>query len=417
MCRNSTNEDLNELRSILIVNAHGSTILKRANSTSPRRSLRVTAFIGVAIASILGVLVPISSASADSISSEKAQAAAIASRINQLNNQVNVLAEQYNQATLKLSGIQAQISSTQKSISAQQKKVDQLKAKLANEAITAYTQAGTASGLMSILQGSSTDVSVRQVLLNTVSFSQQDLISAFQSAKEKLQSQQSQLSSEEAQANTTVQQISSAKNAAQAATSQEQLQLTQVNGTIAVLVRQQQQAQAAAAAAAAKRILEQQLLQQQQRQQQAQQQQSQTQQGQPQSGLGATPTLFQPTSVVPPSNAASVALQWARNELGKPYVFGAAGPNAFDCSGLMTYIFAKAGVSLPHSAAAQYDVTQRVSYSQLQPGDLVFYYQPIDHVGIYIGGGDIIVADNPSVPVRIDSLYWDGVPVGFGRVG
>ncbi len=407
------------------MNAHGSTILKRANSTSPRRSLRVTAFIGIAIASILGVLVPISTASADSISSEKAQAAAIASRINQLNNQVNVLAEQYNQATLKLSGIQAQISSTEKSISAQQKKVDQLKAKLANEAITAYTQAGTASGLMSILQGSSTDVSVRQVLLNTVSFSQQDLISAFQSAKEKLQSQQSQLSSEEAQAGTTVQQISSAKNAAQSATSQEQLQLTQVNGTIAVLVRQQQQAQAAQAAAAAQRILEQQLLQQQrqqQQQQQAQPQQSQTQQGQqkqgqPQSGLGATPTLFQPTSVVPPSSAASVALQWARNELGKPYVFGAAGPNAFDCSGLMTYIFAKAGVSLPHSAAAQYDVTQRVSYSQLQPGDLVFYYQPIDHVGIYIGGGDIIVADNPSVPVKIDSLYWDGVPVGFGRVG
>ncbi len=363
----------------------------------------ITASIGIAIASILAVLVPISTASADSISSEKAQAAAIAARITQLNNQVNVLAEQYDQASYKLSDIQTQIAATQKSIAAQQKKVDQLKAKLANEAITAYTQAGTASGLMSILQGTGTDASVRQVILNTVSFSQQDLISAFQSAKTQLQSQQSQLAAEESQANSTVQQIASAKAAAQSATSQEQLQLTQVNGTIAVLVRQQQQAQAAAAAAAAKRILQQQLLQQQQQQQQR--------------GLGSTPSLFQPTSVVPSSNAASIALQWARNELGKPYVFGAAGPNAFDCSGLMTYIFAKAGVSLPHSAAAQYDVTQRVSYSQLQPGDLVFYYQPIDHVGIYIGGGDIIVADNPSVPVKIDSLYWDGVPVGFGRVG
>ncbi len=385
------------------MNAPGLEFLKRANNTSPRR-IGITASIGIAIASILGVLVPVSTASADSISSEKAQAAAIASRIDQLNNQVNVLAEQYNQASLKLSGIQIQIASTQKSITAQQKKVDQLKAKLANEAITAYTQAGTASGLMSILQGSSTDASVRQVILNTVSFSQQDLISAFQSAKAQLQSQQSQLASEESQANSTVQQISSAKNAAQSATNQEQLQLTQVNGTIAVLVRQQQQAQAAAAAAAAKRILQQQLLQQQQQQQQ-------------QRGLGSTPSLFQPTSVVPSSSAASIALQWARNELGKPYVFGAAGPNAFDCSGLMTYIFGKAGVSLPHSAAAQYDVTQRISYSQLQPGDLVFYYQPIDHVGIYIGGGNIIVADNPSVPVKIDSLYWDGVPVGFGRVG
>ncbi len=391
------------------MNAPGLEFLKRANNTSPRR-IGITASIGIAIASILGVLVPVSTASADSISSEKAQAAAIASRINQLNNQVNVLAEQYNQASLKLSGIQTQIASTQKSITTQQKKVDQLKAKLANEAITAYTQAGTASGLMSILQGSSTDASVRQVILNTVSFSQQDLISAFQSAKAQLQSQQSQLASEESQANSTVQQISSAKNAAQSATNQEQLQLTQVNGTIAVLVRQQQQAQAAAAAAAAKRILQQQLLQQQQQQQQRGQQQQQQ-------GLGSTPSLFQPTSVVPSSNAASIALQWARNELGKAYVFGAAGPNAFDCSGLMTYIFGKAGVSLPHSAAAQYDVTQRISYSQLQPGDLVFYYQPIDHVGIYIGGGNIIVADNPSVPVRIDSLYWDGVPVGFGRVG
>ena len=112
---------------------------------------------------------------------------------------------------------------------------------------------------------------------------------------------------------------------------------------------------------------------------------------------------------------ASIAISWARQELGKPYVFGGSGPNAFDCSGLTAFVYAKAGVSLPHSAAAQYSDTSRVSLSALQPGDLVFYYSPISHVAIYIGGGMVIQALNEAAPVEISGIYWAGVPVGAGR--
>ncbi len=381
---------------------HGTiiTALKFRRNRNFKAALLIP-LIAAIIAQFSFLIIPSGSASADQISSEKAQAAQIAAKITLLNNQVSSLAEQYNQANLRLGQIQSQVSKTTIEIGLQQSKVDALKAKLANEAIVQYTQAGTASGLISLLQGTVTDASIKQVLINTVSFSQQDLVSAYQVAKFALQSQESQLAQEQAQAKATVDQIATSKAQAQTATQQEQQQLSQVNGNIAVLVQQQQQLLAQQAAARAEAQL------QQQAQQQAQKQ--------AQPGSGVT-SFVQPNSVVPASTAAAIALSYARQELGKPYIFGAAGPGAFDCSGLMSYIFAKAGVYLPHSAAAQYDVTQRVSYSNLQPGDLVFYYQPIDHVGIYIGGGDIIVADNPSVPVKIDSLYWDGVPVGFGRV-
>jgi peptidoglycan DL-endopeptidase CwlO len=114
-------------------------------------------------------------------------------------------------------------------------------------------------------------------------------------------------------------------------------------------------------------------------------------------------------------NAASVAVQWARNELGKPYVWAAGGPNAFDCSGLTMYVYAKAGVYLPHSAAGQYGMGRHVSSSALRPGDLVFFGSPIHHVGIYIGGGEMIEAPHTGAVVRI-SPYARPDYVGATRV-
>jgi len=91
--------------------------------------------------------------------------------------------------------------------------------------------------------------------------------------------------------------------------------------------------------------------------------------------------------------------------LGDAYVWGAAGPNAWDCSGLTMMAWAAAGVSLPHSSKAQFGMGTRVSTDQMQPGDLVFYYNPISHVGMYIGAGQLVHAANPSKPVNITSVY------------
>ena len=92
-------------------------------------------------------------------------------------------------------------------------------------------------------------------------------------------------------------------------------------------------------------------------------------------------------------------------QVGDSYSYGAAGPNAFDCSGLTMMAWAQAGVGLPHSSSAQYGSGPHVAASELRPGDLVFYYSPISHVGMYIGNGLIVHAANPGAGVRVSELY------------
>ena len=104
---------------------------------------------------------------------------------------------------------------------------------------------------------------------------------------------------------------------------------------------------------------------------------------------------------VPASGRAGTAVQAALSQLGDPYVWGADGPSSYDCSGLMMYAWGKAGVSLSHSSKAQASEGRRVSKSQLMPGDLVFYYSPISHVAMYIGGGRIVHAPRPGKSVEI----------------
>jgi cell wall-associated NlpC family hydrolase len=106
----------------------------------------------------------------------------------------------------------------------------------------------------------------------------------------------------------------------------------------------------------------------------------------------------------PASGRASDAIKTAYAQLGDPYVYGAAGPSYFDCSGLTMFAWSSAGVSLPHSSSAQYSSLRHVDIADLQPGDLVFYYSPISHVGIYIGNGRIIHAPHPGQSVEIASL-------------
>ncbi|MBZ5736760.1 C40 family peptidase [Nocardioides mangrovi] len=110
-------------------------------------------------------------------------------------------------------------------------------------------------------------------------------------------------------------------------------------------------------------------------------------------------------SEVPASGRASAAIAYAMAQVGDAYVYGAAGPSAFDCSGLTMMAWAQAGVSLPHSSSAQYSSGPHIAESDLQPGDLVFYYSPISHVGMYIGNGLIVNAENPGTGVRVTGLH------------
>jgi cell wall-associated NlpC family hydrolase len=112
------------------------------------------------------------------------------------------------------------------------------------------------------------------------------------------------------------------------------------------------------------------------------------------------------------------AIAYARRQLGKPYVFGAAGPGAFDCSGLTLRAWQAAGVSLPRVASSQYLAIPHIGVGDLRPGDLVFWGASpggIYHVAMYIGGGSIIQAPRPGRAVEISGLYDWIAPTYFGR--
>ncbi|MGW5333742.1 NlpC/P60 family protein [Streptomyces bauhiniae] len=118
-------------------------------------------------------------------------------------------------------------------------------------------------------------------------------------------------------------------------------------------------------------------------------------------GSGKASTGRTTTRVPAPTSRASAAVAYAYRKLGSPYVWGATGPDAFDCSGLIQAAYRSAGISLPRTTYAQINAGRRVSRSQLQPGDLVFFYSGVSHVGIYVGNGRMIHAPNPSAPVRV----------------
>lgn len=118
------------------------------------------------------------------------------------------------------------------------------------------------------------------------------------------------------------------------------------------------------------------------------------------------------SSRVASSDRGATALAYAKQQVGKPYRFGAAGPDAFDCSGLTMAAWKAAGVSLPRTSQAQFGVGKAVSRDQLQLGDLVFFYPPaLSHVGLYAGNGTVLHASNPSKPVGyldLDYMPWAG---------
>ncbi|MER7001663.1 NlpC/P60 family protein [Dactylosporangium sp. NPDC000555] len=113
-------------------------------------------------------------------------------------------------------------------------------------------------------------------------------------------------------------------------------------------------------------------------------------------------------------DAAGRAVRFAYSQLGKVYQWGADGPNSFDCSGLTMAAWKAAGVVLPHNAARQKQTVRPITRSELRPGDLVFYYRNVSHVGIYIGEGRVIEA--PRAGERISMRLLDYAPiVGYGR--
>ncbi len=119
---------------------------------------------------------------------------------------------------------------------------------------------------------------------------------------------------------------------------------------------------------------------------------------------GPTTTAVAAAPAAAPTQAAQAAVNTALAQQGKPYVWAAAGPNSYDCSGLTQFAYRAAGIALPHSSSMQSRIGTPVALSALQPGDLLFFYSPVSHVGMYIGNGQMVHASTAGQPVKVVNL-------------
>jgi cell wall-associated NlpC family hydrolase len=122
-----------------------------------------------------------------------------------------------------------------------------------------------------------------------------------------------------------------------------------------------------------------------------------------------------PNFTIPGNSVGVQALRFALTRRGDPYVWGGAGPDDFDCSGLVMWAYGKVGISLPHFTGDQWNSGQHISRSQLEPGDLVFFFPDISHVGLYVGDGLMLDAPTFGQPVQIQPIFWSAY-VGAVRI-
>lgn len=321
-------------------------------------------------------------ARADELSDKQAEANAIAAKIGELDHAIAKYAEAANGAQLELDALDQQVRDAEAQVAAAQAQLEQSRTEIRSYAVDAYVR-GMPNEVADVSSGTSdfTTMSQRQGYLGAATGNRQGVIDRLRATEEDVRIQIDQLQDAQAQAAAKKQDLDDQKAAAQAAADEQTRLYNQAQGELASLVRAAQERTAAAQASAA----------------------------QARARSRGLPDVGTSTGSAPPVNGgAAAAIAEARKQVGKPYVWGAAGPDSFDCSGLTMWAWRAGGVDLPHFSGAQYSSTTKIPLSQIQPGDLIYYDNPSQHVALYIGGGQIIQAINSSRPVEYNSLYfWD----------
>jgi cell wall-associated NlpC family hydrolase len=353
-------------------------------------------------------------AAGDSISSARAQAAAIEAQLNSAQNRMSALSQQYDAAATKLQGINASIATTKAAIATDQKQVSDDRSRLSKAAIANYVSDGAASSNNPIFSGNEKTVGAANEY-NLIAQGDINLaVANLHTAEDTLNAQQAQLDAQQGQAEQAVATEQAAENQNAQEIEVQKNALAQENGKIAALIKQQQEAAAAAAAAqvAHARLV-------------AAQQQAAvvaTRSATTSGGATSSPSSGVGNFAPPPTAAGGAgAVQAAESQLGVPYVWGAESPRGsanpgFDCSGLTAYAWGQVGVGLPHYSGAQMSDSTPVPLSDLEPGDLLFYGPGgSEHVAMYVGPGEMIEAPETGQSVHITGLRLGGGFVGAGR--
>jgi cell wall-associated NlpC family hydrolase len=335
---------------------------------APRRLGRIRSglLVGAAAALTLTAL----PGSADAAPSDATSTAQVAQLVADVSRQLEVVTEQVNEAKVQLDQQQAAVTAADQAAAAAQSRFDELEPQIRQLARSAYTN-DSLTRLNVLLTSNSADDFVHQLgTLDAIAGHTNQQVAGIATVAEDAKKAQAGAAEAQAKAQKTYDDIAAQQKDLQAKIADYQRQYASLTAP------QQQQVRAVS---------------------------------------GATQPV--PSGVVAPSGAAQKAVDTALAHVGDPYVWGAAGPNAFDCSGLTQYAYSAAGVSLPHSAASQSRMGTPVSRDQLQPGDLVFFYSPVSHVGMYIGNGQMVHASTSGEPVKVVNLDSMGGYNSARRIG
>jgi len=366
-------------------------------SVSSRSPLRFGLIaLGLAASVLLGAVV-VGPAGADPLSEKRAEAAQIGARLAELQARVHEIDGQFEQANYELKLAQDRVAAARQLAVQTAAEAAKRREDLRRYAVAAY-QTGNDSPEFDVLITNDAGTGVqKRSYLQTISGSRQDLVDALNAARQKAEEDAVRLKTAEDAASAKAAEIQSLKKAADDAASEQAAINTRVQGELKVLV-DAENARIAAAAAAARAAA-----------------------AAARGAAGGSVTTPNPNAPRVGQGAAG-AIAAGRTKIGSGYVWAAAGPDVFDCSGFVMWAYQQVGISLPHFSGAMYNSTVRISESQLQPGDLVFW-DPAgsggrtgsQHVAIYIGGGQILHTAHGVAITPMD--WWTGnPPSGFGRI-
>jgi peptidoglycan DL-endopeptidase CwlO len=338
-----------------------------------------------------------------SIASKQAEAQSVMNQVQQLDSSLERAVEAYNLATVKLNRVRADLKANHAQLQVAKQSLKSAQAALSARLVSLYTSDGQSDSLEVLLGASNLDDLVNRFnTANRISAQDSRVLTQVVHFETEVKAQQVRLKHAKAEAASLVRERATEKASIEGQLSARQALLSSIRGQIAQL-----RAQEAARQAQLRRELAQRVA--------LQQQQA------PAAALSSTVAPVGSSDSTssgpapPPTHSSVVAI--AERYLGVPYSWGGASPSGFDCSGLVMYVFAQVGVSLPHSSYAQYGMGTPVSRDQLQPGDLVFF-DGLGHVGIYVGGGSFIHAPHTGDVVKISSIsgWYASTYVGARRI-
>jgi cell wall-associated NlpC family hydrolase len=373
-------------------------------------------------------------AAADPIEDQRAEVERITDELAALEEQADILAEEYVQALDNKNRLDGEVAAAEKRVAAKQAAVDELRGELGEMAVRSFIGAGS-NGLAPMFTASSDfTADLQRDHLSRVALSEGTATTdELDQAVADLADEQAALEDKRDEAAELTEEIAAAREATDEQHAEYEQARADAEAELGDLIREEEERRAResyermqreAEEAAARQAAE------------AEEAAADAQQdtgtdagdngdaddGPSGGGGGESPTPEQEpepeTPDIPPaSSRAGTAVNAAMTQVGVAYRYAAAEPGvAFDCSGLTMWAWAQAGVGLPHQSAGQAGVVPHVPASSAQPGDLIFYYSPISHVGLYLGGGQMVHAANSGTGVIVASVNWGNVAV-VGRPG